>query len=91
MAMLIATLQVMPDSPEQDLEQLTSATKPLIEGFGAKVEGVEEEPVAFGLKALNIRISVDESKGDLEPLEQKLSDIAGVQSVRVTAVSRTMG
>lgn len=91
MAVIIATIQVMPDSPDQDLKQLANAAKPLFEEFGATIESTDTEPVAFGIKALNIKFSADEDKGDLEPLEQKISNIPGVRSVRTTAISRSMG
>ena len=52
---------------------------------------IEEQPIAFGLKALNIIFVMDEAKGSTEPLEDSVSDIEGVQSVEITDVRRAVG
>ena len=44
---------------------------------------VEQEPIAFGLKALKITFVADESKGSTEALEQDIKTISGVNSVEV--------
>ena len=91
MADVIITFQVMPESPEEDLKVLEEKAKIEIENFGGEVGKVEIEPVAFGLKAVNIVFVMDESKGATDDLEELISEIKGIQSVRVIDVRRAFG
>lgn len=56
----------------------------------ADLVSVEEEPVAFGLKALMIVVVVPDAEGGSEAIEQELSEVDGVQSVQVVDMSRLM-
>jgi len=91
MARVVITLNIMPESPDVDLGEVLSAAKKDLEKFKAVFMRVEEEPVAFGLKALKLTFSVDEKGGDTEPLEEKIKTIEGVQSVEVISASRGLG
>ncbi|MBW2977985.1 elongation factor 1-beta [Candidatus Woesearchaeota archaeon] len=91
MATIIVTFKIMPDSPEIDLDKLKSAAQKKIEDFGGEVGKVEEQPVAFGLKALNIFFVMDEKKGSTEVLEDQIADIEGVKSIEVTDIRRAIG
>jgi len=92
MAQVIITLKIMPSSPEVDLAKITEEIKNKISDFAGPGDmKVEEKPVAFGLKSLNIIFVMDESKGSTDPLEDIISDIEGVQSVEVTDVRRAVG
>jgi len=91
MADVIITLKIMPESPEVDLEKIKSAAKKKIEDFGGELGKVEEQPVAFGLKAVNLIFVMDEKKGSTEVLEDQIADLEGIRSVEVTDVRRTIG
>ncbi|MBW2982084.1 elongation factor 1-beta [Candidatus Woesearchaeota archaeon] len=92
MAQVIVTLKIMPESVDIDLSKITEEAKNKITDFaGAGEMKVEEKPIAFGLKALNIIFVMDESKGSTDDLEDSISDIQGVQSVEVTDVRRAVG
>lgn len=91
MADVIVTFKIMPDSPEIDLEKLKSAAKKKIQDFGGDVGKTEEQPVAFGLKSLNIIFVMDEKKGSTEVLEDQIADIEGVKSIEVTDIRRAIG
>jgi len=92
MAQVIVTLKIMPESPEVDLNKIQEEAKNKIIDFaGSGDMKVEEKPIAFGLKALNIIFVMDESKGSTEPLEESISEIEGVQSVETTDVRRAIG
>lgn len=91
MARVIVTLRIMPESPDINLEELEKKARETIEKFEGVVNSVQVSPVAFGLKALDIKFSVDEAKGDTEPLENALRDLEGVNSAEVTMVSRALG
>ncbi len=91
MAKVIITLQIMPESPQTDLEAIRTQTEEAVKNFGGEVGKVEQEPVAFGLKALKIFFIMDEQKGSTEELEKKIADFQGVASVEITDVRRAVG
>ena len=92
MADVIITLKVMPESPEVNLVELFSKIEPLLKDFTGEEEfRKEEEPVAFGLKALKITFVMDESKGSTEDMENKISALEQVNSVDVIDVRRAVG
>lgn len=91
MATVIVTMKIMPSSPEEDLDSIKSSATRLIAEFGGTVGKVDVEPVAFGLKALVFMFAMDESKGDTEDVEKKISTLDGVNSVQVTDVRRAVG
>lgn len=91
MAHVIITLKIMPESVDVSLEGIKQKANELIKAFGGEVGKTEEEPIAFGLKALKLFFVMDESKGSTESLEQDISKIKGVNSVEVTDVRRAIG
>ena len=92
MADVVVTLRIMPSDPGTDLPKLESEAKEEIVRFCSSKEfKTEIQPIAFGLKALNILFVMDESKGSTEALENKISQIDGVESVEVTDVRRAIG
>jgi elongation factor 1-beta len=92
MAQVVVTLKIMPESVEVDLNKIKEQAKNKIIDFaGAGDMKIEEQPIAFGLKALTITFVMDEAKGSTEPIEESLLDIEGVQSVEVTDVRRAIG
>ncbi|RMF55666.1 elongation factor 1-beta [Candidatus Woesearchaeota archaeon] len=92
MADVIITLKIMPESPETDLEKVKEEAKGKIKDFCGETETREEmQPIAFGLKALQIIFVMDESKGSTDELEKNISGIEGVASVEVTDVRRAVG
>jgi elongation factor 1-beta len=91
MADVVVTLKIMPESPETNLADIEAKSKEFVTSFGGEVGKVEEVPVAFGLKALNILFVMDENKGSTDALEEQISGVEGVNSVDVTDVRRTIG
>ena len=91
MATVVVTLKIMPDSPETDVDGLIHSASEEINNFGGKVGKASSEPVAFGLNAAVVFFIIPEEKGSTEELEKKISEIAGVSSVQVTDVRRTIG
>lgn len=91
MAQVIVDMKIMPTSPDVDLAKLTKEIDAIIAKYGGKLHKHEIQPVAFGLKALLLILTVDESKGSTDALEEKLSHVKGVESVQVTGVSRALG
>ncbi|MBI2650232.1 elongation factor 1-beta [Candidatus Woesearchaeota archaeon] len=92
MAQVVVTLRIMPKSIEADLHELESkAKKEIVKFCNSREFKASIEPIAFGLKALNIIFVMDESKGSTEKLEKKISQIEAVESVEVTDVRRAIG
>ena len=92
MANAIVTIKIMPESPDVDLEALSTKTKEKIADFAGEGDTKQEiEPVAFGLNALKIIFVMDEAKGSPEPLEKEIEKLEGVNSVEVIDVRRAIG
>ncbi len=92
MAQVVVSLRIMPQGTEVDLQALEVKAKDEIVKFCNSQEfKTEIQPIAFGLKSLNIIFVMEESKGSTESLENKISQIEGVESVEVTDVRRAIG
>lgn len=92
MGTAIATLRIMPESPDTDLKKIEQEALRLITEFSdAREKKVNIEPVAFGLKSLNITFLLDEKKGDTEPVERKIAELSGVNSVELVDIRRIIG
>lgn len=92
MASVVVTFRIMPKDIHIDLSKIESQAKKEIVAFCSSKEfKTQIEPIAFGLKALNIIFVMDEDKGSTEELENKVSKIHGVESVEVTDVRRAIG
>ncbi|MBN2458605.1 elongation factor 1-beta [Candidatus Woesearchaeota archaeon] len=92
MASVIVTLNIMPVSPDIDIESIKeSALQKITQHYGETETKTEVEPIAFGLKAIKVLFVMDESKGSTEELERDISTIEGVNSVEVTDVRRAVG
>ena len=85
-------MRIMPKDTEVDLSSLeTHVKKEIIHFCNSKEFKTTIQPIAFGLKALEMIFVMDESKGSTEKLEHSISRIDGVESVEVTDVRRAIG
>ena len=91
MASVVVTFKIMPEDPDQDLIALRDKADKLITAFGGAVGKTEEQPVAFGLKAVLIYFVMDEGKGSTDAVEAQICELPGVNSVELTDVRRTIG
>lgn len=97
MASVIVTFNIMPEGTDVNLEEIKEVIKGKIKDFAG--EGYDEESdlkieivdVAFGLKALDIKLILDESRGSPDKLEEDFNAIDGIKSVEVTDVRRIIG
>lgn len=83
MGEVICVYRIMPEGPD-DFERVKKALEDM------EPNRLEEEPVAFGLVALNFTKIIPDDSGGLEELENKLNSIEGVGSVENTMTSRAM-
>jgi elongation factor 1-beta len=93
MAEVIATLKIMPESPEVNLDNLELKAKEKIKDFIREdsTMKVEVEPVAFGLKAVNITFVMDEALGSPDALAEDIEKFEDVTSAEITDVRRALG
>lgn len=75
-------IQIMPTSPEVNLEEIESNTKKLVENSGGINRTYETKPIAFGLKAIIAFFEWPEEKS-LEEFEEKLKSIENVNSIKI--------
>jgi len=80
----------MPDSLNANLEEIKSAAKNLLEKEGAKNISFEEKPIAFGLKAIQVKLDFPEEKGT-DLVESILSKIPHVSSLTIEDYRRAFG
>ncbi len=84
MGSVAVTFRIMPENPEVDLDALKGDVQRILEN---SFRGLEEQPVAFGLKAIVAVAMVDDSAGGSERLEAALARIPGVGSVEAVDVT----
>lgn len=83
-------IKLMPSSVETNLEEIKEKSKAILEEKGGKNVRFEEEPIAFGLKAIIIFFIWSEEK-ELESIEKNLEEIENVNSLQVLDIRRTIG
>jgi len=92
MANAICTVKIMPESPDVEFGALTENAMKEIKAFAGEGDTkVEEEPIAFGLKALKITFIMDESLGSPDAVSEKIAELEGVQSAEISDVRRALG
>ena len=74
----------MPQNPEIDLEAITNKAKETLSHVNYAQHTTE--PIAFGLKALDISFVMD-SETESEELTEQLQTIEGVESVEIKTMS----
>lgn len=89
MGEVLATIKVMPESPDVDLAKMKEEITNLIPE-DAELHEIQEEPIAFGLVALNVLVIVDDGEGGTEKVEENLSKLEAISSVKVVDVGRLM-
>lgn len=85
MGEVVCVIKILPKDVEQ-YEQM----KEDVRNACSKLEGEQEEDIAFGLKSFNITVVVDDSAGGTEELEKKLSALPTVGDVTVTDMARLL-
>lgn len=90
MGIALITIKLMPTSPEVDLEKIKqNAEETIKQNQGNKIR-FEEEPIAFGLKAVKAFFSISEDQ-ELESIEEELRKIENINSVQVIDMRRAFG
>ncbi len=87
MGEVAATIKIMPEGVETDLKELKDKLVAALPA-GAEYGTHEEEPIAFGLKAIVMVVIVGDIEGGTEKVEEAFAAVKGVESVTVTEVGR---
>ena len=93
MATAALKIKIMPESPETDLDKIKEQVKQKIEsekGVLNPTTPFEEEPIAFGLKALIVTFAWPEEQ-NTDIAENSLKNIEGVSSVDIIDYRRALG
>ncbi|MBI2451672.1 elongation factor 1-beta [Candidatus Pacearchaeota archaeon] len=90
MSIVAIITKVMPDSLHRDLAKIRKEAEKILNKNGAKNISFNEEPVAFGLKAVMIKFAWPEEKST-EIIEDSLGKIEGVSSATVVDYRRAFG
>lgn len=80
-------IKIMPESPENDLEEIKKEVMNLVEQNGGKNREYVTEPVAFGLNSIIAFFEWPEEK-PLEELESSLENLKNVNSVQIIDMRR---
>ena len=87
MGKVAASVKVMPNSPDIDLDGLQEQLEQALPE-GAKIRGFEREDVAFGLVALLPTVVVPDESGGTEAVEEAFAGLDDVESVSVENIGR---
>ena len=90
MGVALLKIKLMPTSPEVNLEEIKENAKKIVEKGKGRNPRFEEEPIAFGLKAVMVFFDIDESQ-ELDTIEEELRKIKNVSSAEVTDMRRAFG
>ncbi|MDR1405529.1 MAG: elongation factor 1-beta [Candidatus Methanoplasma sp.] len=81
MGQIVASYDLMPENTDVDLGGVIEAVPSVIPN-GVKVLESKIEPVAFGLKKVNVGFIIDDESDSIgEDLEKALASIPGIENV----------
>jgi elongation factor 1-beta len=87
MGKVLNLVRVLPESVDTDLKRLEKEIEKSLPN-DMTLHKVEEEPIAFGLKALKVYVITEDRGGVLKRLEESLSRLKGVSRVQVELSSK---
>ena len=84
MGKVAVTYRIMPEGAEVDVAGLEPSVRAAL---GGALRDVAVRPIAFGLKALEATVVVDDAAGGAEQIEEQLRGLPGVGEVETLGVS----
>ena len=88
MAKVVAQIKIFPTETTVDLAELRKKVEKALPP-GATVARFDEEPIAFGLVALVVRVAMPEAEGQMDRVEDALKSVESVSEIQVVNVWRT--
>ncbi len=88
MGKIVIAFKIFPSESTVNLETLKEKITKQLSG-SASIKGFAEEPIAFGLSALIVKMVLPEDKsGVLDEVENRLNKIVGVGQIQTLMVHR---
>lgn len=92
MANAIITFKIMPEDAGVELEPIKEKAKQIVLDAGSKGEVlVEEQPIAFGLKAILVKAMFTVEGSEFDPIAEKMAAIERVQTAEVAGMDLPLG
>jgi elongation factor 1-beta len=88
LAKVVAQIKIFPTETTVDLAELRKKVEKALP-LGATVARFDEEPIAFGLVALVVRVAMPEAEGQMDKVEDALKSVENVSEIQVVNVWRT--
>jgi len=82
--------KIMPESPDIDLEKIKNEAEAKITELGGMPSSSEEQPIAFGLKALVLSFAFPEEK-EIDEVGNTINELEGVSSTEMIDYRRALG
>ena len=89
MGVALIKIKIMPEGVDTDLEAIKAQAQEKIKTIGGEITKTEEDPIAFGLKALIIFIRIDETKGSDE-IEAAFKQLDNINSSEIIDYRREL-
>jgi elongation factor 1-beta len=83
-------MKLMPDSPSADLKAIETTAEEIITSQHKTLVKIEEQPIAFGLKAIILSFAWNDEI-EIEKLEAQLSKIEHVSSSEILDIRKAFG
>lgn len=83
---VLVKIEILPKEISSDLEKIKKNLAKIVSEYG-KIHNSEIKPIAFGLNSLNATLLLNDKKGGIEKIEEKLRNLKEVSEVRVTDIS----
>ncbi|MBR9704603.1 elongation factor 1-beta [Candidatus Pacearchaeota archaeon] len=90
MGTAILKIKLMPESPETNLDDLKITSTEIVTNEQGSNIRFEKIPIAFGLTALEVLFTRDETL-DSDELVKKLNDLPGIKSAEIIDFRRAFG
>ena len=87
MTRLVARIKILPVDIEVNLDILAISLKTAIPAW-LELRSHFTEPIPFGLNSLIVDITLEDSEGQIDKLEDSIKSVDGVGEIEVTNVSR---
>ena len=89
MGEVVAVIKIMPNGVDVDLEKLKEDLAAVMPA-GIDLNGIAEEPIAFGLVALMATVVVGDVEGGTDSVEAAFAEVSDVESVQVAEIGRLL-
>ncbi len=83
---VLVTYKIMPEGVDVDFEKMKEEVKKRVGTLG-KIAEFDLQPIAFGLKALVVKVIVKDEGGVADKIEEEFNKIENVQGVVIEEVT----